>query len=88
MALNLDFTGLAILISGVSAFVFLMLFPALLELKKPRDAGPRTIIKEMLFQTFAFRMHAIDDSQEYQQLDAVASDRLSEIISLLPNLES
>lgn len=87
MALNLDFTVLAILLSGVSAFVFLMLFPALLELKKPRDAGPRTIIKEMLFQPFAFRLHVMDDSLDYQ-LNAVVSGRLSEIVSILPNLES
>jgi hypothetical protein len=88
MALNLDSTGLTMLLCGVSAFIFLMLFPAILELKKPKDAGPRTIIEEMLFQRFGLRVPLMDDSREVIELDAVASGKIFEIISALPNLES
>jgi hypothetical protein len=89
MALNLDSTGLTMLLCGVSAFIFLMLFPAILELKKPKDAGPRTIIEEMLFQRFGLRVPMMDDSkEEVHMLDTATSGQIFEIISALPNLES
>jgi hypothetical protein len=85
MALNLDSTGSTMRLCGVSAFIFLMLFPAILEMKKPKDAGPRTIIEEMLFQRFGLRVPMMDDRS---MLDTVTSGQIFEIISALPNLES
>ncbi len=88
MALNLDSTGFTLLLCGVSAFIFILLFSALLELKKPRDAGPRTIMKEMIFQRFGTRVGVIDASAEKPEFDVVASKKFLEIIAILPNLES
>ena len=88
MALNLDSTGLMMLLCGVSAFILIMLFPAILELKKPKDDGPRTIMKEMLFQKFGLRVCLMDDMSEELELDTTASGKIFEIISALPNLES
>ena len=88
MASNLDSTGLMMLLCGVSAFIFIVLFPAILELKKPKDDGPRTIMKEMLFQKFGLRVHLMDDMPEELEVDTPASGKIFEIISALPNLES
>ena len=88
MASNLDSTSLTVLLCGVSAFILIMLFSAILELKKPKDDGPRTIMKEMLFQKFGLRVHLMDDMSEELELDTTASGKIFEIISALPNLES
>jgi hypothetical protein len=75
------------LILGVSTFIFIMLLPALLELKKPRDAGPRMIIDDAHFTQPKITTMLIANVEEEQGFDQVLVKKIADVISVLPNLE-
>lgn len=58
--------------------------PALLELKKPRDAGPRRIMEEVVIGQHVERIGSME--VEFK-VDRNIVKKVSEIISVLPNLE-
>lgn len=72
---------------GVLAFLFVMLLPTIIELKRPKDAGPRIILEE------AFNLHflgfseipSLDDDEE--KLDPKVFDGLSKVLSSISLLE-
>ena len=82
---------LIMLLLGVSAFIFIMLLPALLELKRPRDAGPR-IIMDDVFIVQRFRAREIvplaNIEEERFGLDKTIVNKITDIIAVLPNLEA
>lgn len=61
-----------------------MFLPALLELKKPRDAGPRRIMEEVVIGQYVERIGSM--GVEFK-VDRNIVKKVSEIISVLPNLE-
>jgi len=69
---------------GVSTFILIMLLPALLELKKPRDAGPRTIMNNII----AIPQLPTIMEDEKPILDQALYQKLAEILVVLPNLEA
>jgi len=69
---------------GVSTFILIMLLPALLELKKPRDAGPRTIMNNII----AIPQLPTIMEDEKPILDQALYQKLAEILVVLPNLET
>ena len=69
---------------GVSTFILIMLLPALLELKKPRDAGPRTIMNNII----AIPQLPTIMEDEKPILDQALCQKLAEILVVLPNLEA
>jgi len=77
------FTAVAL---GVVMFVLFMFLPALLELIKPRDAGPRKIIED----TSGDRKLKITSMEETEEIevDQAIVKRVSSILSVLPNLEA
>lgn len=83
-------TTLSVLLLGTSAFIFIMLLPAILELKRPSDAGPRIIIDDGIIAQ-PFRSQAIipltniDDGKF--GLDQAIVKRIIDVIAFLPNLE-
>jgi hypothetical protein len=73
-----------VLILGVSTFILIMLLPAFLELKKPKDAGPRTIMNNIV---------AIPQLPTIMEDEKIVSDqtlrqKIAGIIAFLPNLEA
>lgn len=73
-----------VLFLGVSTFILIMLLPAFLELKKPRDAGPRTIMNNIiLIPQFSVIME-----DEKIVLDQALRQKVASIIAFLPNLEA
>lgn len=73
-----------VLFLGVSTFILIMLLPAFLELKKPRDAGPRTIMNNIiLIPQFSVIME-----DEKIVLDQALRQKIASIIAFLPNLEA
>lgn len=82
---------LAILIFGLSTFLFIMLLPALFELKRPKDAGPRKIMDSMIpvrqFQLEQI-ISLVNVEKEKLGLNQVLVKKIVEIIAFLPNLEA
>jgi len=72
------------LILGVSTFILIMLLPAFLELKKPRDAGPRTIMNNII----AIPQLPTIMEDEKPILDPILYQKIAEILVVLPNLEA
>ncbi|MGQ9531076.1 MAG: hypothetical protein ACUVQX_02325 [Candidatus Bathycorpusculaceae bacterium] len=82
-------TTLILLTIGVSTLIFIMLLPSILELKKPRDAGPRIIIDYAYdIQTLWKNVMPILDVEEEQGFDKMLVNKIIDIISVLPNLEA
>jgi hypothetical protein len=75
------------LILGVSTFIFIMLLPALLELKRPQDAGPRMITDDAYFIQPKIRSMLIANVEEEQRFDQILIKKIADIIAVLPNLE-
>lgn len=75
------------LILGVSTFIIIMLLPALLELKRPKDAGPR-IIRNTAFSQYQIRKLRIINVEEDQKFDHALVKKIADAIAFLPNLET
>jgi len=80
-------TTFIMLMLGVSTFIFIMLLPALLELKRPKDAGPRIIVDDAHFTQLKIRSMPIVNVEEEQRFDQVLVKKIADIIAVLPNLE-
>jgi len=84
MVLNPNPMTFTVLISGVALFILIMFLPALLELKKPRDAGPRIIMNNII----AIPQLPIIMEEEKLVLDHALYQKIASIIAFLPNLEA
>jgi len=86
---NLTPTTFILSILGVLTLIFIILLPALLELKKPRDAGPRRIMDEaptnippkIVGPTFIVNL------EEESGLEQKTVEKIIDVIAVLPNLE-
>lgn len=73
-----------VLILGVSTFILIMFLPAFLELKKPKDAGPRTIMNNIILIP---QLPVIMEDEKIV-LDQTLRQKIASIIAFLPNLEA
>ena len=73
-----------VLFLGVSTFMLIMLLPAFLELKKPRDAGPRAIMNNIILIP---QLPVIMEDEKIV-LDQALRQKIASIIAFLPNLEA
>jgi len=80
-------TTFIMLMLGVLTFIFIMLLPALLELKRPKDAGPRIIADDANFTQLKISMPLVNVEEE-QRFDQVLVKKIANIIAVLPNLEA
>lgn len=71
-------------ILGVSTFILVMFLPALLELKNPKDPGPRRITKEASVWKVETNLASME--RDFK-VDQALIKKISEIIAVLPNLE-
>jgi hypothetical protein len=79
---------IAILILGTTTLILIMLLPALLELKKPKDGGPRMIMDNISeVQIQIMRMIPIASIEDEQKFDSALIQPLAKIIAILPSLE-
>lgn len=90
MMLNPTPTTLIMLCFGVLIFIFIMLLPALLELKKPKDAGPRMMLNDVsvLQQLQIVQKISIANMEEDLGFDQMAVKKIANAIAMLPNLET
>jgi hypothetical protein len=87
---NLD-AIIALFIVAMPILIFIMFLPALVELKRPKDSGPRIImdkIPEVKGQTtHIISLQNIFNVEEELRLDHSIVQKISKIIEVLPNLE-
>jgi hypothetical protein len=89
MVLNPNPAIFIMLILGVFIFMLIMLLPALLELKKPKDTGPRVIMDNtLLVQPQTKKTTLMVNLEEEQKFDERLVKKIADVISVLPNLES
>jgi len=75
-------TSTVMLFFGVITFIIIMLLPALMELKKPKDAGPK-----MLESDVDSGINLLVDMETSVKFDLALVRRVAEIIAILPSLE-
>lgn len=85
---NLNPTAFIAVILGVSTFIFIMLLPALVELKHPKDAGPRKIANcGSSAEPRMKEITLITDLEEEQRFDRSLLKKMASVIAALPNAE-
>jgi hypothetical protein len=80
-------TLLILMILGATTFILIIFLPALLELKKPKDAGPRIIMEGIAASGSQATTNSLDKIEEECESNKALLRRLAEIIAVLPNLE-
>jgi len=87
MISNIDQT-IIILAFCTPILVLIMFLPSLLELKKPKDSGPRLIMENipefLVHQSITIELADIEDGQK---LESYHISGLRKIIQVLPSLE-
>ncbi|MEM3577070.1 MAG: hypothetical protein QXX51_01255 [Candidatus Bathyarchaeia archaeon] len=83
---NLNSTEFSALIIGIATFVFIMLLPALIEIKKPKDAGPRIIENSNI--TPQAKEKQLFNMEEEHHFDQQLTRKVAGILSFLYNLET
>ena len=88
MLLNLV-SVIALLVLGIFVPVLLLFLPAIIELKKPKDSGPRIIdetASDLLFRRAGVIL--IANIEEEQKLDSLIIRSMARTIDFLPTLEA
>jgi len=77
-----------LLIVTTPLLIFITFLPAFLELKKPRDGGPRMIMENVPeVKTYTTRSIQMEDIEEEQKFDVSLLQTIAKIIEVLPNLD-
>jgi hypothetical protein len=74
---------IAVLTFVIPVLIFIMLLPAIHELKKPKDEGPRTTMGD----TPETQIRIVNIESE-QKFDSAVTQQLANIMAVLPNLEA
>ncbi len=80
-------TEIIIILATTPLLILIMFSPALIELKKPKDSGPRIIPMEnpeMMLVTSFIPFSNIEDEQTF---DNSLIQKMSKIVAFLPSLE-
>lgn len=79
----------ALFVLGAPVFLFLMFLPAVVELKKPQDAGPRLITESTLNVAFpTVDLGSLVNIESGTQIDLTLTTALSGFLSFLPKLDA
>jgi len=82
-------TEIIIIIVTTPALIFIIFLPAFIELKKPKDGGPRMITTEIpeasLLTTRFIPIANIEDEQKL--VDGPLIQTIAKIVEVLPSLE-
>ena len=78
---------LVILAFGAVSFILMMFLPALIELKRPKDAGPRRILGEDV-KLGQYRTLPLGMIEEETAVAQTLVKKLADVIVILPNIET
>ncbi len=75
-------------LTAIATITFLlMLLPAIIELKKPKDAGPRLINDNIAKIRISTLKIPITNIEEEQKFDSQSTINIASFLYLIPNLE-
>lgn len=78
-----------ILVLGTPLLILIMFLPALLELRKPKDSGPRRIMEKVPeLRVDPHLFVAIANIEEETKFERSLLSRLTKIVEVLPSLEA
>jgi hypothetical protein len=83
-------TSIITLFLAVLTFIIVMLMPALFELKKPKDAGPRIILEDTLYLKIlnaSPNIPLLDADDEKVELNQEIIEKMAKVLAVLPRLE-
>jgi len=83
-------TSIITLFLAVLAFIIVMLMPALFELKKPKDAGPRIMLEDTLYLQIinaSPNIPLLDVDDEKVELNQNIIEKMVKVLAVLPKLE-
>ena len=79
----------AVVVLGMPILLFIMFLPTVLELKKPRDAGPRLIMGDILgVATQVVQIPLLINIEEDREYSAVLIPAIGSILNFLPKLDA
>jgi hypothetical protein len=85
-----NIAAIILLIVGTPMLIFALLLPTIIELKKPKDKGPRAIMAEFpesQTQTLWFSRLSMIGVEEEHNFDRSVIQSIAGIIEVLPSLE-
>jgi hypothetical protein len=75
-------------LTAIATITFLLMFlPAVIELKKPKDAGPRLINDNIAKIRISTLKIPITNIEEEQKFDSQSTINIASFLYLIPNLE-
>ena len=78
-----------LLIVTTPLLIFITFLPAFLELKKPKDGGPRMIMENVPeVKTYSMYSIQIEDIEKEQKFEVSLLPTIAKIIEVLPNLDA
>ncbi len=81
-------SAILLAVIGAPTLILVMFLPALLELRRPRDRGPRIIMNDFHgLLVGASSVRAVVNIEEEQRFDQLLLQRLMKVIEILPCLE-
>ena len=83
---NLNQTIL-IIVLGTPLLLLIMTMPALMELRKPKDSGPRRIMERLPSFYVQSSVASLANIEEETNFESSLLPRLAKIIEILPSLE-
>jgi hypothetical protein len=76
------------ILTAIATITFLLMFlPAVIELKKPKDAGPRLINDNIAKIRISTLKIPITNIEEEQKFDSQSTINIASFLYLIPNLE-
>lgn len=83
-----NLTTIIIIIVTTPILILITFLPAFIELKKPKDRGPRRIIAEISEVNLCItRFTPIVNIEDEQKFDSSLIQKMAKIIEILPSLE-
>ena len=81
---------LAVVMLGTPVLLFVMLLPAILELKKPKDAGPRVIMTDFfkVLPAPAAKVRSLLDLEEHSEMEIALKPSIDVVLGSLQCLDA
>ena len=82
-----NLTAIILMIATTPVLILLMFLPAFIEMKQPKDKGPRVIPMGNSGMLFVTRTLPIANMEDEQKFDNSLIQKMAKIVDVLPSLE-
>jgi hypothetical protein len=78
------------LVAAIAIALTLLFLPALIELKRPRDSGPRLITKDISrLMLISLHPHVLNiEDEQMRAFDSELAAKIASFLCVIPNLEA